>query len=412
MQTVILLSEDLQAAENVASCIRRDLEIDAMVTSSIEQVRDMLSHSGREISGVVIGISFCESSYSPFGNIPTIVITNGVPLEPKKMFTAQNVLDYVVDFRGPNIQYIAQLLKRTRFSDRFKIMVVDDEPSSRKLIHKLLSNRGFTIVEAANGQQAINTIEQDSSIRMLLVDDQMPQMSGFELVRNVRKLRSKNEFAIIGMLSDYSEYQLVMFLRSGANDCLAKPLKLEEFQVRVMQNLQLVEMFTEISELSRRDFLTNLFNRRHFFDVGSKYYEGYRRKTMNLVAAMIDIDNFKNINDRFGHHIGDQVLVALSRTLTTSLRATDLVARFGGEEFCILSSDLDLTEGVAVFERIRESCSDICLQTDNGEVSFTISIGLTDSMGDTLEDMINHADELLYQAKNTGKNRLVTQTGP
>jgi diguanylate cyclase (GGDEF)-like protein len=409
MQTIILLSEEPQAAENVASCIRRDLEVDVEVASSIEHCQELLSRSELEILGIVVGISFCESSYSPLGNLPTIVITNGVPLEPRKMFTAQNVLDYVVDFRGPNIQYITQLLKRIRFSESFKILVVDDEPSSRKLVNKLLSNRGFTIIEAQNGQQAINAIEQDPGIRMLLVDDQMPQMSGLELVRNVRKLRSKNEFAIIGMLSDYSEYQLVMFLRSGANDCLAKPLKLEEFQVRVMQNLQLVEMFTEISELSRRDFLTNLFNRRHFFDVGSKYYESYRRNTMNLVAAMIDIDNFKGINDQFGHHIGDQVLVALSQTLSASLRATDLIARFGGEEFCILSSDLNLDEGITVFERIRQTCSDIRLHTETGEVTFTISIGLTDSMGKTLEDMIKHADELLYHAKNTGKNRLATQ---
>jgi diguanylate cyclase (GGDEF)-like protein len=95
--------------------------------------------------------------------------------------------------------------------------------------------------------------------------------------------------------------------------------------------------------------------------------------------------------------------------LISSLRATDIVARFGGEEFCILSNDLVLGEGILVFERIRKKCAEISLDTPKGPVSFTISIGLTGSIGESFDDMINTADKLLYEAKNSGKNKVVAQ---
>jgi len=409
MQTVVIVELDTLIADTVSTRIRHTLNVDTVVTTTYEEAKLTVNQLTDKLLAVIISLPFCKTSYSPFENVPTIVITDGVPLESKMMFSATSVLDYVIDYRGHNFEYIIQLLKRVRFAETIKVLVVDDERANRKLVGTLLANRGFSVEEATNGIEAITCIEADPNISMVLVDDQMPRMNGFELVGNIRKLRSKNELAIIGMLSDDSEYRLVMFLRSGANDCLVKPFKLEEFQVRVMQNLQLLEMFKEITELSRRDFLTNLFNRRHFFEVGKKFYENYRRNALKFVTAMIDIDNFKSINDTYGHSTGDRVLVVLSETLISSLRATDIVARFGGEEFCILSNDLVLGEGILVFERIRKKCADISLDTPKGPLSFTISIGLTGSIGESFDDMINTADKLLYKAKNSGKNKVVAQ---
>ena len=174
-----------------------------------------------------------------------------------------------------------------------------------------------------------------------------------------------------------------------------------------MNNLQLVEVLRELTENANRDFLTRLFNRRHFYEIGSKLYENARRGTLRLTLAMIDIDHMKTINDTHGHLTGDKALKTVSDGLLANLRATDVIARLGGEEFGVLCTDVKPGEAANIFERIRRLIAETRIPLETGHCRFTISTGVTEKMGTDFESMIHDADMLLYQAKEQGRDRVV-----
>ena len=134
------------------------------------------------------------------------------------------------------------------------------------------------------------------------------------------------------------------FIKVGANDFITKPFQPEEFYCRVTQNIDLIEKTQALVDAATKDFLTGLYNRRFFFEKGVGKLERARRERKSVALAMLDIDHFKSVNDTYGHDVGDEVLQVVSKTLQDSARADDLVARLGGEEFCVLMEDINRAE--------------------------------------------------------------------
>lgn len=407
IKRIMLIEPDESLAKSLSDYLHKELNINTILFKSLEDAQNCFLKDKNTFHAAIINLRSCSNTYSPFDNIPTIVITDGIPLNTKKMVDSENVIDYIGDCKAHNLNYIAQLIRRINFAKHIKVIVVDDVEVIRNLVKSLLKNKGFTVLKANNGQQALKLLQDNPETKLMLIDNTMPEMDGYELVSKIRNEYSKNKLSIIGMTSDDHESHLVKFLRCGANDCILKPFRVEEFHVRVMQNLQIVEIFHEMAELTRRDFLTNLYNRRYFFDVGSKFYENYKRENIKVSIAMIDIDDFKNINDTYGHNIGDLVIVTLSKILTNILRTTDIISRFGGEEFCVLSTGVSAEDGKELFERIRQTIEDHVITLPQNRIKFTISIGVTGNKCGSLEEMINEADRLMYKAKNSGRNKVV-----
>lgn len=155
------------------------------------------------------------------------------------------------------------------------------------------------------------------------------------------------------------------------------------------------------------DFLTGLNNRREFIRRVIPLLAQTKRTPTPLAVAMIDIDYFKNINDKFGHDVGDRVLVHVSQHIKSTLRATDIVARWGGEEFCIFAYNAPREEAVALFNKLAQSIAAQPIQIDQVDISITVSIGVTTLVNDDLDALISNADHLLYQAKHNGRNQVV-----
>ncbi len=163
-----------------------------------------------------------------------------------------------------------------------------------------------------------------------------------------------------------------------------------------------------LMELATTDSLTGLHNRRYFMDTATQEFERARRYQTPLSLLMIDADRFKSINDRFGHHIGDEVLKALAMIGQRQLRETDLFARLGGEEFAILLPQTDLADAQVVAERLRQTIAEHTVDTEQGLLNFTVSLGLSSLSPVTadLDDLLRQADVALYQAKQNGRNRV------
>lgn len=163
-----------------------------------------------------------------------------------------------------------------------------------------------------------------------------------------------------------------------------------------------------LREAAMRDPMTGLFNRRHFYEVGARELDRARRYARPLSLAMLDADHFKDKNDRFGHGVGDEILVALAKTAAGALRKTDVLARYGGEELVVLFTETELDEAARVTERLRAAVADAPLMTSAGPIPLTVSGGVVgwSSADATLEAFIDRADRALYRAKDLGRNRV------
>jgi diguanylate cyclase (GGDEF)-like protein len=174
-------------------------------------------------------------------------------------------------------------------------------------------------------------------------------------------------------------------------------------------NLELGKAEIELREMASTDFLTGALNRRSFFELSQREYERARRNEQPMVLLIIDIDQFKEFNDAYGHPGGDAMLVAIVATCRANLRASDLFVRWGGEEFATLLPDTDQVGGQQVAEKLRRAVEDLCIPIDTFQAHATISVGgtLWVSRNETWETVERRADSALYQAKQRGRNCVV-----
>jgi len=155
--------------------------------------------------------------------------------------------------------------------------------------------------------------------------------------------------------------------------------------------------------------MTKLYNRRYFTDISTNIFQIAKREQESLSIIMLDIDKFKNINDTFGHRTGDSVLIKLSKLLQKALRTSDVICRYGGEEFVVLLPQTDLDGSAVVAEEIRKKVEQTVLKIEKNSIKFTISLGVSEvnfEKEHSIEQTLNRADDAMYASKNSGRNRV------
>jgi diguanylate cyclase (GGDEF)-like protein len=184
-------------------------------------------------------------------------------------------------------------------------------------------------------------------------------------------------------------------------------------QAEAQARKEIETLYQEVERRSRIDPLTELSNRRSFSCDALRFFQLAIRHQKKLSCAMLDIDFFKKVNDTYGHDIGDKVLVAVAKACKKQLRKTDLLARFGGEEFCFLFPETDLNGAAIIAENIRDAISKLEFDSEKNRFSVTVSIGISKLLdsNDSMENMLKRSDESLYKAKENGRNRVVIWEG-
>jgi diguanylate cyclase (GGDEF)-like protein len=199
------------------------------------------------------------------------------------------------------------------------------------------------------------------------------------------------------------------FLKIGANDYIPKPFTNEELIARVSNTLTISEMFKKINNMAMTDYLTGLHNRAYFYQAGDHLLAVSKRGNYPLSLCMIDIDNFKSLNDKYGHDVGDQALIHVANIMQKTLRKSDIIVRFGGEEFIILLSNCSHDQAYETMQKITDLVYDSTFITNNGEkLKISISSGLTSQI-DTLDKMVAKADSYMYKSKENGKNQVYSE---
>ncbi|HLD22427.1 MAG TPA: diguanylate cyclase [Sulfuricurvum sp.] len=340
-------------------------------------------------------------------NIPSIVLTGSIDKAFRKVMLKKDIIDYIYKGGIHDIDYLIDIIKRLLKNRQHKVMVVDDSSLFRNQMKKMVENMFFQVYALAHGEEALLILEENPDIKIIITDYNMPVMDGLELTNAVRKKYTKNQLSIFVLSSTEDSDVSAMFLKQGANDFINKPFSKEEFSCRLNNAIEALENIDTITHYSSRDFLTGLYNRRHFFAVMEPYFLEAVNRDEEFMTALIDIDNFKSINETYGHDTGDQVIIHVSEILRSNVQHQDVVSRFGGEEFCLVLKDTTREKAIEILERIRQkiALSPLLIGGDQ-EVFLTVSIGATLEHDNTLNDTINEADAQLLHAKNTGKNKL------
>lgn len=297
-----------------------------------------------------------------------------------------------------------------------KILVVDDSPVSRKLVELTLCHRGYELIFARTGKEAIAAF-RESQPPLVLMNWTLPDTTGEELCHQIRSGSEHCHPYIIVLTARTDKKCLVRALGAGADDYLTKPFDADELLARIGAGFRLAELCQRIAkknvlleELALTDGLTGLPNRRAIENWAQTQLSNAVRHGFSFWVVMADLDNFKHVNDAFGHETGDAVLKKFAKILRSQLRNGDICGRFGGEEFLIVMTYLNRDSVYRVIDRIRLELQMSPLQLRDSTLVATASFGIAgfeQSEGSpALKTLQGLADKALYSAKKGGRNRV------
>ena len=265
--------------------------------------------------------------YAMKKGIPGIIFTGGFDGVLRDKFISWNIVDYILKDSSTCIDTLLETIQRMESNQSISILVVDDSKTMRDAVVRLLKTQLYHVLEASNGEEALEMLGKHPDIQMIVTDYDMPKMDGFELIRKVRENHSKNELAIIGMSASGDPLLSAKLIKNGANDFVPKPFQVEEFHCRVSHSIEMLQNIALIKDLSYKDPLTRLYNRRYFFENAQSFIQQCTQDGMLYSVAMIDIDFFKNVNDTHGHNAGDEVLKQVASIVNMCFPEEAIVCR-------------------------------------------------------------------------------------
>ena len=290
----------------------------------------------------------------------------------------------------------------------YRILIVDDDVRLAEYHSLILQDAGM-MTRTVNDPLRTMIPLIDFKPDLILMDMYMPGCNGMELAKAIRQIGAYFSIPIVFLSSETDTDMKFHAMRMGGDEFLTKPIKPQHLVAAVAVRAERMKI---IRSYMVRDSMTGLFNHTATKEYLDTEVAQARRNGGGLCFAMIDVDKFKQVNDTYGHPIGDQVLIALSRLIRQRLRATDIVGRFGGEEFAAILPGCAMSDAVAMLDQLRESFSSVIFYARNETFSATFSCGIAAlSDFDTPADMLIRADEALYEAKNAGRNLVVSARG-
>ena len=289
----------------------------------------------------------------------------------------------------------------------YRIMILDDDPYLLEFYSSILQEAGMITKTLSDPLQILGPLF-DFQPDLILTDMNMPGCNGMELAKVIRQINASFSIPIVYLSAETDTDKQFHAIRMGGDEFLTKPILPEHLISAVAVRAERMKI---IRSLMIRDGMTGLFNHTSSKEHLDMAIAHAKRNDKNLCFAMIDVDKFKQINDNYGHPIGDQVLITLARLLQHRLRKTDIVGRFGGEEFAVILPDCDIALAVSLMDKLRESFAAIRFPVGDGFFSSTFSCGIASaSCHGEVSQLCNAADKALYEAKEAGRNRVVAHS--
>lgn len=407
---VLVLEPDIAFAQGLKLELEKNLPVKVVRLSSVSATRLLLNKKPHQffLSISTVSFDFRQVDLLKSFNIPVIAVIDQYDDDLCNQLIKKNVLDYVVKITSADNTYICDLVARIFKNQKIKVLVIDEYKESQIVIARALALQKLEVLQLDNGLVAVNILGRHDDVKLVLIDSHMKLVDGIALVKKIRERYPKDKLLIIGMSTSTDPRLAVKFLKAGANDFILKPFNYEWLLCRINQNLDMLDAVEYANQLSNIDYLSDAFNRRYFFEQGNQIVGELRRKSDVLTVVMIDIDNFKTINDVYGHDVGDEVIKDIAAALKQYF-PEDIVARMGGEEFAVMSTSPQYLNSFERIEKFREKIANQVLSIKGHTIQYTCSMGVSGYVGKSLDDMLVQADRLLYLAKKNGRNRVEGQ---
>ena len=292
-----------------------------------------------------------------------------------------------------------------------RILIVDDDVAVRNTMFEYIRTAGYYSETASCAEEALELLGRDN-FHVVITDIMLPAMGGLELTKLIKRDNASDVIVMTGYSDDYSYEESINI---GASDFVVKPVRLEELLLRLKRVLkereltnERIRMMEKLQKLAITDGLTRLYNSRSFYSQLELEVDRFNRYQHPLTLLLLDIDHFKDYNDKYGHLAGDKVLVRFSQIIKSCLRTNDSAYRYGGEEFTVILPETAGEEARTVAQRIRAALEAEPFSPAGGEkVTVTISIGLTEyNPKEELSTFIQRADQAMYRSKRSGRNKV------
>ncbi len=409
MQKILIVEDSSIVAKILVHLAKQELEFEIVLAMTFAEARAKFKQYNGDFFAAIVDLNLPDApdgevvDFTLEKKIPTIVLTGTFDEKRRSTLLEKGIVDYVTKEGKYSYLYALRLVNRLQANMSIKVLVVEDSSTMRNLIVSMLKRHLFKVVEAVDGIDAIKVFLANPDIKLLITDYNMPNMDGFDLVKNIRCKYEKFDLIIIGLSAEGESSLSARFIKTGANDFLTKPFNPEEFYCRINHNIESLELVEQIRDVSNRDYLTGLYSRRYFFQKGEELWQQAKDNSQSLSMAVLNIDDFKNINDQYGNVFADSILKKISDILNKTLFRF-LVARSSGKEFYMLMQGLDSNQASILLDKIRAIISREVFTFENDEVFITCSGGVTNKLTDRLIDQVTIAENLVISAKEAGKN--------
>lgn len=350
--------------------------------------------------------------------IPIVFVSANDSAETRARGYELEVIDFISKPFEPGLvrKTVAKVLDPEERFEGMSALVVEDSAFVMRIIVKILSRHGLKIHAVPRGDQGLELLRHiQFDIDIVITDYIMPGMSGAEFCRELRKFEQMKQIPVFFVSTVDNTKDIIEFFKAGANDYLQKPFIEEEFRARLVTHLRNRSYVKELERLNRQlqyqaehDPLTGVYNRGYFQNRLDEFFQHAKGTRGELCCLLIDLDHFKRVNDEYGHAFGDLVLIDFAKILTSFSGDGNVAARYGGEEFALLLPGVQVAEGASLAEELLKATAGYIFSDGNSKLQVTCSIGVAgvqESGAENSDRLLMMADEALYRAKESGRNR-------
>lgn len=408
MKKVLLVEDSALVLKVMRRLIQEQGEFEADYAETLAEASTLIGDEPEKYFAAMVDLNLPDAPKGEVVDlvlshkIPTVVLSASYDEKNRDKLIAKGIVDYVIKENRYSYNYALKLMTRLNKNHNIKVLVVDDSLVARKQCAKLLRKYRFQVVEANGAKQAIKQLIDNPDIRLVITDYNMPDVDGFELVKLLRGKYDKQDLTIIGLSGDGNALLSAKFIKNGANDFLRKPFIQEEFYCRIMHNIETLEAVEMIKDAANRDYLSGLYNRRHFCEVSDKEIHKEIQLNHTYAVALLEVDNFREFNNVF-HSYGDQVVEVFSKTFSHYFKHA-ITGRLNGSQYAVLLTDTNQNEAYELLDSFRASVADLNIHFGEESKSMSISVGLRISDSEGLNAILKNCDDLLDRAQDAGQD--------
>lgn len=410
---IILKESDALFAKALAAKIFKDLKCEVHLAHSVQDVERGLVSDGDYFAAIIDCVDGSEDDFASLdlslkSAISTVAVIKETDNDTLALISSKNIADCVLRRDIDDIDSLVRIIRRLALNSNIEILLLGGSLGENSEISKLLTVNKFKLHYCENQNEALSLLRQNQNIEVVAIDLNSIDGGGFDTLDSIRSVKSRDMLHILSIGANDDAFLPLKALKYGADDSIGEGFLKEDFLSKINMGIERLMLVKLQKEYANFDFLTSLYNRQYLMSTGEKLHANAVRGNINFIVGIIDIDNFKTINQLYGHDAGDSVLKNLARRLESTFRGSDIVCRYAGESFCVILTNVEDGYIEYTFEKLLNVIREGRVATKDGSISYSVSVGVCATMLTSFADMVKKSIQMAERAKELGRNRVVS----